>query len=142
MNDLVDITINNNSEKLDITLDNSITSIELNNDEVSLVTIDNSVLQVDLINPELVITEIGPTLINSDILLNKLVIGEVPNGLINNINATFTTLNLFIPQSVEVYLNGVRQKIIDDYNTVGNDTIIFSVSPTLNEKILINYIKL
>lgn len=142
MNNLVDITINNTSEGLDIILDNPLTLIELNNNEVSLVTIDNSLLTSDIINSEVLITEVGCISTNSNTLLNNLIIGEVPQGLVNGINATFTSLNPFVPISVEVYLNGVRQKIIEDYNTINNDTIQFMVSPTINENILVDYIKL
>lgn len=140
MNNLVDITINNNSEGLDIILDKSLTLIELNNDEVSLVTIDDSSLISEIVNPEILITEVGCISTSSNTLLNNLVIGEIPQGLIDGINATFTTLNPFVPSSVEVYLNGIRQKIIEDYTTINNDTIQFMVSPTANENILIDYI--
>lgn len=68
--------------------------------------------------------------------------GEVPTGLINGINATFYTLNDFVAESVEVYLNGIRQKIVDDYQTIGLRTIQLNVSPSNNENIIINYLKL
>lgn len=142
MNNLVDITINYNTEGLEITLDENITQIELNNDLVYLTSIEQQSVSIDLINPEVLITEVGCIPSSADSLLNSLIIGEIPQGLINGINATFTSLSPFIPASVEVYLNGVRQKIIDDYNTIGNNTIQFLISPTTNENILIDYIKL
>lgn len=67
---------------------------------------------------------------------------EIPVGLINGINATFTSAFSFIPESVVLYLNGLRIKIVDEYNTIGNNKIILSVSPGNNENILINYLKL
>lgn len=69
------------------------------------------------------------------------VFGETPNGVINGINATYTTDFDFVPETVEVKLNGLTQKVVDDYNTSGTDTIIFLVSPLTDDKILVNYIK-
>lgn len=70
------------------------------------------------------------------------VIGETPSGTINGSNATFTSLNDFIPETVEVFLNGVRQTLLGDYNTSGNTTILFVTSPGTGEVLRINYIKL
>lgn len=71
------------------------------------------------------------------------VTGEIPTGLINGSNATFTSAFPFDPLSVEVFLNGLRQQVIADYNTVGNTQIIFLVSPESNtSSLLINYKKL
>lgn len=70
------------------------------------------------------------------------VFGETPTGAINGVNAVFTSLNAFIPEDLEVYLNGVRQKLVDDYNSSGNNTITMVASPTNGERILINYSKL
>ena len=66
---------------------------------------------------------------------------EVPTGLLNGINATFTTLFNFVSGTVEVFLNGQLQKIVNDYQLVGNNTINLSISPMTGENILINYIK-
>ncbi len=65
--------------------------------------------------------------------------GETPAGAVNGINATFTTLQEFIPSSLKVYLNGVRQKIVEDYNTSGTQTINFVVSPLSTDVILTDY---
>jgi len=69
------------------------------------------------------------------------VIDEIPNGAINGANATFTTANNFLPESVEVTLNGISQRkgAGFDYITVGNDTIIFTVSPDVGDTILVDY---
>lgn len=73
---------------------------------------------------------------------NEEVKNEVPTGAINGSNAVFTSQHLFVPGSVQVYLNGVRQKIVDDFNTSGNNTIQMVVSPNTGEIILIDYEKL
>lgn len=67
---------------------------------------------------------------------------EIPNGLLNGINPTFTTANDFVAGTLEVFLNGSLQRIINDYQVIGNNTIVLNFSPFTNENILINYIKL
>lgn len=69
------------------------------------------------------------------------VIGETPSGAINGSNATYTSLNDFIPETLEVFLNGIRQTVLGDYNTSGNTTIQFVTSPGTGEVLRINYIK-
>lgn len=66
---------------------------------------------------------------------------ESPIGVLNGINPAFTSLFPFIPETLKVYLNGLRLKIIDEYNTIGNSEITLTVSPGNSETILINYIK-
>lgn len=69
------------------------------------------------------------------------VIGETPSGAINGSNATYTSANDFIPETLEVFLNGLRQTVLGDYNTSGNTTILFVTSPGTGEVLRINYIK-
>ena len=70
------------------------------------------------------------------------IINEVPNGLINGSNATFTTNFNFTSGTVQLFLNGTLQKIINDYQVIGNNTILLNISPMSGENLLINYIKL
>lgn len=70
------------------------------------------------------------------------VINEEPSGLINGTNATFTTAFNFVAGKAEVYLNGMLQKIVQDYQSIGNNTIQINTSPSVGETILISYIKL
>ncbi|MCC6328987.1 MAG: hypothetical protein IT174_10755 [Acidobacteria bacterium] len=69
------------------------------------------------------------------------VVGETPAGAVDGSNATFTTAFAFIPESVDVTVNGLRQKRIDDFNTSGASTILLAVSPGPGEKVLINYLR-
>lgn len=66
-------------------------------------------------------------------------IDETPVGLINGVNATFTTAFDFSPDSVHVFLNGIAQRKPEDFNTTGNDTILFAVSPLTGESVRVNY---
>jgi hypothetical protein len=60
-------------------------------------------------------------------------------GVQDGFNATFTTANNFVPGSERIYLNGLKQKIINDYQTSGFNTVIFNVPPAPVEVILIDY---
>lgn len=70
---------------------------------------------------------------------NAVVLNETPGGAINGSNATFTTSLPF--SAVVVKLNGMVQKIIDDYQVIGTQQIVFLVSPGVNDKISVDYIK-
>ena len=67
---------------------------------------------------------------------------EIPIGLFDGVNATFTSLNGFVPETLTVFLNGILQKIIFDYNTIGDSTIVLNHSPSVNENLTINYFKI
>ena len=62
-------------------------------------------------------------------------------GVINDSNATFTTTFPFQPDTEIVFINGIKQKKPIHYNTVGNNTVIFSDSPLVGEILEINYVK-
>mgnify|MGYP000146101969 CR=1 FL=1 len=68
-----------------------------------------------------------------------IVVGETPSGTINGSNATFTSANDFIPESVAVFVNGLFQQRVTDFNTSGVRTITLAASPTAGEVVRINY---
>lgn len=78
--------------------------------------------------------------VGSGILLEE--VNETLVGIIDNSNSTFTTSFNFEPSSTNVYINGIRQKKPLHYNTVGNNTIIFTDSPLIGDSLEINYIKI
>ena len=69
------------------------------------------------------------------------VIGETPAGLVNGVNASFTSAFNFIAESVEVFLNGLKLKKPDEFNTSGVNNITLALSPGTGEILLINYKK-
>ena len=69
------------------------------------------------------------------------VIGDVPADVINGSNATFTTTYNFIPESVAVFINGILQKRIQDFNTTGMLTVMLAVSPQVGDIVLVNYLR-
>lgn len=71
----------------------------------------------------------------------SLIVGETPAGNVDGVNATFTTALPFVPESVEIFVNGLKQKLIDEFNTVGSQTVSLAVSPGIGETILINYVR-
>ncbi len=67
------------------------------------------------------------------------VFSEIPNGIVNGINSVFTIgFNTYIPETLQVFVNGVLQKITQDY-TVSGINIMFNFSPQTGETLLINY---
>ena len=124
-------------------LTESIIQIQENLNDVTLV------INETLVNTTIAIAEMGiqgergmPGVAGQNAVLPIKIYQEVPNGLINGINATFITLFSFVSGTIEVFLNGSLQKIVTDYQLVGNNTILLTNSPFLGENILINYIKL
>ncbi len=70
------------------------------------------------------------------------VFNETPAGLVNGSNATFTSAFDFIPESVKVEINGLGQKKVTHFNTIGNDIITLNESPLSGDQIQVHYIKL
>ena len=68
--------------------------------------------------------------------------GEVPSGLVNGSNVTFTLASTPDPNSVVVYLNGMRLKVggSNDY-TLSGLTLTFVLAPKTGDKILVDYLK-
>lgn len=83
-----------------------------------------------------------PTVKKELALLERLVFNEIPTGAVNGSNVTFTSLNSFLIETLEVFVNGVKQTKILDYITSGNSTITLLFSLDTGESIHINYVKL
>ena len=67
------------------------------------------------------------------------VFGETPSGAVNGSNATFTTAQNFVAESVQVFINGISQTNGVDYTTSGSTTITLNVSPVSGDYIRVNY---
>lgn len=81
--------------------------------------------------------------ISANVYLNTagIVTGETPSGAVDGSNATFTTESNFVPESVELFCGGVRLSVLSDFNTSGNQTITFYVSPKTADLVRVNYQK-
>lgn len=71
--------------------------------------------------------------------VGSIVAGEIPVGLINGSNGTFTTAFSFVPETFEVFINGLRQKLIEDYNTSGGNSFTLISAPLTDEEVLVGY---
>ena len=92
-------------------------------------------------------TPTGPTIL--DILVGgnfgtqtlSLVDNETPVGLINGANAFFESEFPYFPESLKVYVNGIRisEGVTEDYIITGNTTFTLNESPVIGDIILIDY---
>lgn len=114
-NDSVDIIVN--PEKITIELQDDIQSIFVNAESITVQT--NSLLTT-----------------GTD---GTWKIGEIPTGAINGQNATFTSLQNFVPLTVDVILNSTVQTYGIDYITTGTNTIILNVAPVVGDILRLNY---
>lgn len=86
--------------------------------------------------PEYITVQVGAVINTSS---GAFIIGENPNGIINGSNAIFTVDNSFVPESVQVFLNGVSQVNGEDFFTTGVNTINLNISPIVGDRLRINY---
>jgi phage baseplate assembly protein W len=69
------------------------------------------------------------------------VFGEMPNGLINGSNRDYTSVYLYRPNQLAVFLNGIRQHRPDDYSETGGQSFSFVNAPLVGDSISIDYIQ-
>jgi len=70
------------------------------------------------------------------------VYNEIPIGIINGSNVNFTSEFPFIHKTVTIFVNGIKQSIVKDYQLTVNRNIIFTFSLDIIDSIFINYTKL
>jgi hypothetical protein len=80
------------------------------------------------------------TLASSVLKQTSFVNSEVPTGSVNGVNVTFTLANTPVTGSVQVFLNGVRQKLTTDY-TIATGTITFVTAPYTGDDVTVVYFK-
>ncbi len=78
----------------------------------------------------------GNTSSNPEIIIN-----EVPFGLINSINNIFSTSQNYLTSSTELYYNGQKLILNDDYIELNNFQIEMLFIPKSGAKIIIDYIR-
>lgn len=104
--------------------------------------IDNAGVEVVEISEEIAGVQVIETLVQGPAgATASFVAGETPSGAVDGVNATFTTVFSFVPESVTVFLNGLALQRIGEFNTSGNQTIIFMESPEVGDTIRVNYLK-
>ncbi|GGG28928.1 hypothetical protein GCM10011344_32210 [Dokdonia pacifica] len=60
-------------------------------------------------------------------------------GAIDGSNISFNTPEKFMPNSAEVFLNGIGLSVIDDYTEEGDNSISFIEPPLVGDKIIVRY---
>jgi hypothetical protein len=68
------------------------------------------------------------------------VFGQSPTGSINGTNKVFASSSTFMANSLEVYLNGLRQRRVDDYTELSGTTFQFLLAPLPGDSISIDYV--
>lgn len=78
------------------------------------------------------------TMINGS---NSSILDETPAGTVNSSNKTFTTARAYIAGSLQVYINGVKQKRVTHFTETTPASGIFTMSdaPVTGDDIMVNY---
>jgi hypothetical protein len=64
---------------------------------------------------------------------------ETPSGTLNGVNTLFTITNQAIAWTTRLFLNGIRQKLWDDYTQPSSTSVQFSIAPFTNDNLTIDY---
>lgn len=72
---------------------------------------------------------------------NSLVTDQTPTGTVNSANTTFTTAQSYIPGSLQVFINGSKQKRITHFTETSPGTGSFTMSdaPLTGDDIMVSY---
>lgn len=72
---------------------------------------------------------------------NSLITDETPSGTINGVNTTFTTAQPYIGGSLQVFVNGVKQKRVTNFTETTPSTGSFTISdaPISGDDIMVCY---
>lgn len=69
------------------------------------------------------------------------VIGGTLTGTQNGANTTFSTLSVFVTGTTQLYINGQRVTLGEDYTESGSMGIVFTVAPISTDTLRIDYTK-
>ena len=76
---------------------------------------------------------------------NSLITDETPSGAVNGSNTSFTTSRPYVPGSLEVFVNGVKQKRVTHFTETSPSTGAFTISDAPqsstqgNDDVMVNY---
>jgi hypothetical protein len=107
---------------------------------VELETVDEMLVQMD--TPQLLLPVTGLGVIGTGTGGSVLQVwGETPGGLIDGVNRNFTSLHLYSPTLLAVYLNGIRQRRASDYTETGSQSFQFVTAPLPGDSLSIDYVQ-
>ncbi len=58
---------------------------------------------------------------------------------IDGSNTTFTINSSFVASSIDVYYNGIKQRVTEEFTVVNSTTIQTTFTPTANSKLTVAY---
>ena len=121
------------------------TRIQLRRDTFSNWIVNNPILAEGELGIELLSNKIkigdGTTSWDSlDYINNEKIVNDTLLGVINGVNNIFTINNSIIPDTEELFVNGIKLLKPNDY-VISGVTITLGFSPNINENLTINYIK-
>lgn len=72
---------------------------------------------------------------------NSFIAYETPSGSVNSSNTVFTTARAYIAGSLQVYIDGIFQRITTDYaeTTPGSGTLTMATAPATGQSIRVSY---
>lgn len=82
-------------------------------------------------------------MLNTTVIIEE-VFEEELNGVIDGSNSIFTTNHNFKPDTLKLYLNGLRQRkgINNDFIITSNNEIVLNEPPLPGDSIIADYIKI
>jgi hypothetical protein len=70
----------------------------------------------------------------------QMIWGETPAGTIDGTNQNFTSVSAYRTNLLSVFLNGIRQRRINDYTETGSNSFQFVNAPISGDVLSIDYI--
>jgi hypothetical protein len=76
-------------------------------------------------------------------IIREEVLEEQLSGVVNGVNTIFTANFNFDPDSVKLYLNGLRQKrgMLNDFVISGTNQITMNEAPIFGDSLIMDYIR-
>lgn len=68
------------------------------------------------------------------------VFGETPTGARNGTNTVFATANPYRPNTVALFVNGIRERRTVGYNETSPTTITLTAAPGVGDDVMIDYL--
>jgi len=78
--------------------------------------------------------------VTANVTVSDFVYGEIATGVINGSNNVFTTAFNFIISTIQVFVNGIEQTVINDFVLSGQN-ILLNTSPITGDIVTVNYVK-
>jgi hypothetical protein len=71
----------------------------------------------------------------------QMIFGETPSGTIDGVNTNYTSAYPYSPNTIAVFLNGLRLRRTNDYTETGSQSFRFVNSPLPGDSLSIDYLQ-